>query len=134
MTIGATSTTSSTATSAATQLNMQDLLKIMLTQLTNQDPLKPMDNTAFVGQLAQFSMLELSQETNDKLDSLVNTQASLQSVGLIGRTVDVQTDSGTITGTIASLSFSGSSPTLSLTTTGGQTLNGLSLSAITAVR
>lgn len=134
MSIDATSATSSTATSAASQLNMQDLLKIMLTQLTNQDPLKPMDNTAFVGQLAQFSMLELSQETNDKLDSLVSTQASLQSVGLIGRTVDVQTDSGTITGTVASLSFSGSSPTLTLTTTGGQTLSGLSLSAITAVR
>ena len=59
----------------------------------------------------------------------------LQSVGLIGRTVDLTVSEGsTLTGTVTALSLSGDSPALSITTASGATLSGISLSQITAVR
>jgi len=118
----------------ANGLGMEDFLKILLTQLTFQDPLKPMDNQEFMAQMAQFTSLEQTQQLNGKLDALLSTQAALQSVGLIGRTVDITTESGSVTGTVASLSLAGSAPALSVRTTAGATLTGIGLSQVTAVR
>jgi len=115
-------------------LGMEDFLKILLTQLTFQDPMKPMDNQEFMAQMAQFTSLEQTQQLNGKLDALLSTQAALQSVGLIGRTVDITTESGSVTGTVASLSLAGSAPALSIRTTAGATLSGVGLSQVTAVR
>jgi flagellar basal-body rod modification protein FlgD len=131
--IGAVSGPSNT-TLQANGLGMDDFLKILLTQLTFQDPLKPMDNQEFMAQMAQFTSLEQTQQLNSKLDALLSTQAALQSVGLIGKTVDVTTASGTITGTVASLSLAGDSPLISVRTTAGATLSNLALSQIAAVR
>jgi uncharacterized protein len=61
-------------------------------------------------------------------------QAALQSVGLIGRTVDVVTSAGTLTATVQSLSLTGDSPVLSVRTTSGAVLDNISLSQIAAVR
>jgi flagellar basal-body rod modification protein FlgD len=44
-------------------------MKILLTQLTYQDPLKPMDNQAFMAQMAQFTALQQAQDTNSKMDT-----------------------------------------------------------------
>jgi flagellar basal-body rod modification protein FlgD len=118
----------------ANGLGMEDFLKILLTQLTFQDPLKPMDNQEFMAQMAQFTSLEQTQQLNGKLDALLSTQAALQSVGLIGRTVDVTTESGSVTGTVASLSLAGDSPQLSVRTAAGSTLSNIGLSQISAVR
>jgi len=129
----ATSVSASAAGSSATSLTLQDFLNVLLTQLTYQDPLKPMDNQEFMAQIAQFTSLEQAQETNTNIAKLLTNQSSLQSVGLIGRTVDVTTDSGPATGTVSALSLSGTSPTLTITTSTG-TLTGIDLSRITAVR
>lgn len=125
------------ATSAATsntQLGMQDLLRVLLTQLTNQNPLKPVENQEFLGQMAQFSSLEQSRQTYAKLDELVSMQASLQSVGLIGRTVDAQSVTGPITGVVTALSFANGTPSISIRSSSGAILNDFSLGSITAIR
>ncbi|MBE7367188.1 flagellar hook assembly protein FlgD [Ramlibacter pallidus] len=126
----------STAASPTAQANigLQDFLKILLTQLTYQDPLKPMDNQEFMAQMAQFTSLEQTQRLNEKLDQLITNQAALQSVGLIGRTVDISTSSGQMTGTVASLSLSGDAPLISVTTTGGTVVSNVGLGQIIAVR
>lgn len=128
------SVSSSSAATASSSLNMQDFLKILLTQLNYQDPMKPMDNQQFMAQLAQFTSLEQTQQLNTKIDQLISTQAALQSVGLIGRTVDITVSSGTVTGTVKALSLSGDSPQLTVLSSTGQTLSGISLSQIAAVR
>jgi len=128
----ASSVASSTAQSAS--LSMQDFLKILLTQLTYQDPLKPMDNQQFMSQMAQFTSLEQAQQLNTKIESLITNQAALQSVGLIGRTVDVSTSSGTLTGNVTALSLAGNSPLLTILSTSGATLSDISLSQVLAVR
>ena len=43
------------ANAKKTELNQEDFLTLMITQLKNQDPFKPMDPSQYVGQLAQFS-------------------------------------------------------------------------------
>ena len=69
-----------TATTKDTSLGKDDFLKMLVTQLSNQDPLKPMDDTAFVAQMAQFSSLEQMQNMNA---ATLATQAN----GMIGNNV-----------------------------------------------
>ena len=129
------STAIAKATAGATNtMGLQDFLKILLTQLNYQDPLKPMDNQEFMAQMAQFTALEQSQRLNEKLDLLITNQAALQSVGLIGRAVDVTNENGKVTGTVTSLSLQGDAPSVSVTTSTGSLLSNLSLSQITAIR
>ena len=49
-------------------LGQDDLFEILLTQLTYQDPLKPLDNQEFIAQLAQFTSLEQSQQANSNME------------------------------------------------------------------
>jgi len=118
----------------ASSLGMEDFLKILLTQLTYQDPLKPMDNQEFMAQMAQFTSLEQTQQLNNKIETLITNQAALQSVGLIGKTVDVNTPTGAITGTVSALSLSGDAPLLTVRTAAGAMLENISLSQLAAVR
>lgn len=115
-------------------LGQEDFMKILLTQLTYQDPLKPMDNQQFMAQMAQFTSLEQTQQLNQKMATLISNQAALQSVGLIGRTVDINTGGSSLTGSVASLSLSGDSPSITVRTSSGATLQNIALSQITAVR
>jgi len=127
------SSTNAAATSNAS-IGIQDFLRILTTQLNHQDPLKPMDNQEFVAQLAQFTSLQQTQQMNEKFDSLLSIQAANQSIGLIGRTVDVTTESGTSSGRVVSLDLSSGDPKLSITLSDGSTLVNLSLSSLIAVR
>ena len=118
----------------ASGMGMQDFLKILLTQLTYQDPLKPMDNQQFVAQLAQFTSLQQTQQMNQKLDALLSIQAANQSVGLIGRSVDVQTASGQSSGRVTAFSFASGEPRMTVTLDNGSVVKDLSLSSLITVR
>ncbi|BFG79463.1 hypothetical protein PTKU46_74960 [Paraburkholderia terrae] len=138
MAISPVSSTASTGNTAdrinSMGLDMQSLLQIILTQLTYQDPLKPVDNFEFVSQLAQFTSLEQSRQMTDKLDSLVSNQAATQTLGLLGRNVDVQTDTALVTGVVKSVSLQGNQPQLTIETEDGQFLTNTTFSQIAAVR
>lgn len=119
---------------SAGNLTLEDFLKVLLTQLTYQDPLEPMDNQQFMAQIAQFTTLQQTQEMNDNVARLLGNQSALQSVGLIARTVTVATEYGLRTGQVTALSLAGNSPTLTIQLTGGGTLSNVDLSAVTSVR
>ncbi|MEW5741771.1 MAG: FlgD immunoglobulin-like domain containing protein [Myxococcota bacterium] len=91
MDVSAISTPVSQVSDAAPQpskLGKDEFLKLLMTQLGNQDPLSPMDNQAFVTQLAQFAHVELAQQTSQQLDALLMAQASsnqLQAASLVGK-------------------------------------------------
>jgi flagellar basal-body rod modification protein FlgD len=78
--------TASSSTSAST-LDYNAFLKLLIAQMQNQDPTKPMDSTEFVAQLAAFSNVEQGIKTNSKLDSLMTSLALTQADGLIGHTI-----------------------------------------------
>jgi len=118
-----------------TVVNQQDFLKILLTQLTFQDPLKPVDNEQFIAQLAQFTNLEQTRELTDGVNTLLSIQATAQSIGLLGKTVDVATASGAVTGTVTTIQFVSGQPAVTVKpVNGGSDLTGIGLSQITLVR
>ncbi|MDP2834591.1 MAG: flagellar hook assembly protein FlgD [Pseudomonadota bacterium] len=85
------STSSSTAVSGSSAAEISDrFLKLLVTQLKNQDPLNPMDNAEITSQMAQLSTVEGINKMNDSIASLTTqyraTQA-LQGASLIGRQV-----------------------------------------------
>ena len=108
-------TTTGTATSAAATssakgiLGKDDFLKMMIAQLKHQDPLNPMDGTAFTAQLAQFSSLEQLQNINTQLSAFTKQQQSLgntQAVNLIGKDVLARGSSLSADGSPVTLSYS----------------------------
>jgi flagellar basal-body rod modification protein FlgD len=74
-------------TTQSTGLNYDSFLQLLTAQMQYQDPTKPMDATQFVAQLASFSNVEQAIKTNNKLDSLMVSQALGQVDGLIGKYV-----------------------------------------------
>jgi flagellar basal-body rod modification protein FlgD len=126
--------TVSTTNHQAAQISQQDFLRILLTQLTAQDPLKPVDNTAFVAQLAQFSQLEQTQELSTNLKQLLSVQTATQSVGLLGRTVQINNGLGTVTGQITDISVSGTSPVVTVHPSTGSDVTGVSLNQIIDIK
>ena len=68
----------------------QRFLKLLVTQLNNQDPLNPLDNAELTSQLAQMSTVSGIEKLNGALESLLSQSGSaqvLQAAGLIGRSV-----------------------------------------------
>jgi flagellar basal-body rod modification protein FlgD len=125
--------TQSQATNAF-NLSFESLLKIIMTQLTYQDPLKPMDNFEFVSQLAQFSQIQIGQNGNDMLQQLVSAQATVQATSILGKTVDVPAGSSSLTGKVTSISFADGVPKVTIKTSDGNTISNISMSAISQVR
>ncbi len=110
------------------------LLKIILTQLTYQDPLKPMDNFQFVSQLAQFSQIQQGQTTNDHLEALVAAQATSQATSLLGTKVDLPAGTTTLTGKVIAVTFTDGAPSITIQTTDNQTISGIAIGSISQVR
>jgi flagellar basal-body rod modification protein FlgD len=71
-------------------LGKDDFLNLLVTQMTNQNPLEPMGDTEFLAQMAQFSSLEQMQNIASGMDMLALTQTAAtnsQMVNLIGKRV-----------------------------------------------
>lgn len=115
-------------------LTQQDFLKLLLAQLSFQDPLKPLDNQQFLAQVAQFTSLEQTRQVNDRLESLLTLQSNNQGIGLVGKTVEVQTDTGPVVAQVSTVRFSNGVPLLTVTTADNSVLTDISLSQITVVR
>jgi flagellar basal-body rod modification protein FlgD len=135
MALGATTPVTNTSLNGASLgLDLQSFLRIVLTQLSYQDPLKPMDNFEFVSQLAQFTSLEQSRQQSDKLDQLLAVQAASQSLSVLGKTVDLNTSTGVTSGTVQSVSYRRDTPELTVQTTDGRTLANIPINQVIQIR
>lgn len=79
-------------------LGQADFFKLLTTQLSSQDPLEPMDDTAFIAQMASFSELEMTSQMNDNLERFTSLQQFQASQGYIGKKVTVISEGAEITG------------------------------------
>ena len=101
--VGANSTTASTSKTA---VDYQSFLKLLIAEMKNQDPTKPMDSTQYVAQLATFSQVEQSVQTNTKLDQIMQSSALSQADAIIGRSIT--SADGKTTGIVASVTLASS--------------------------
>ncbi|MCK5640777.1 MAG: flagellar hook assembly protein FlgD [Gammaproteobacteria bacterium] len=72
------------------KLGQDEFLKLMISQMNNQDPMKPMENGEFLTQIAQFSQVSGIKDLQDSFSEVANSLSSnqaLQASSLIGRTV-----------------------------------------------
>lgn len=115
-------------------VGLEDFLQIFLTQLSFQDPLEPVDNREFIAQLAQFSSLQVASETEAGIDSMLDLQSANQSIGLIGREVEVSSPEGNFTGEVISIRFQGATPLLTVKQNNDLFVTDISPSRITLVK
>lgn len=112
-----TSTVSATpsAGSALGSLNSSEFLQLLVTQLTHQDPTNPMDPTQMISQTSTLTMVQDLQNLTTSMQQLQANVANQEAQGLISRAITYQDSSGaTNSGTVSSVSFSSSGPTLSV--------------------
>lgn len=77
----------------STELGKDEFIKILMTQLQNQDPLNPMEDRDFIAQMATFSSLEQMMNMSKSIDTLVQSQLMspvIQYSHMIGKTVSYQ--------------------------------------------
>lgn len=77
------------------ELGQAAFLELMITQMNNQNPLSPQDNSEFVAQLAQFSSVEGLERLNKSFNSFMSNNA-LQASSLVGRSVVVEGDTSVL--------------------------------------
>src|ERR1051326_4675211 len=104
-TTGAAASTPAVA-SAAKGLGKQDFLKLLMAQLQNQDPMKPMDDSQMIAQMAQFSALEATQSLQQTIQTSSNNTTIAQASALIGKYIQAdQADGTSLTGTVSTVDF-----------------------------
>jgi flagellar basal-body rod modification protein FlgD len=132
-TLAASSNTAASSSTDAARTGLgKDLntfLKLLTTQLQNQDPASPLDTNQMTQQLVSFSQVEQEINTNSKLDQLVALQSTNQTVAslpLVGHTVQISDSQGALVG--GKLTFNYNLPstatqtTLSVTDASGNTV------------
>ena len=90
-----------TQQTSKTAVDYQSFLKLLIAEMKNQDPTKPMDSTQYVAQLATFSQVEQSVQTTTKREQIMQSSALSQADALIGRSIT--SADGKTTGVVASV-------------------------------
>ncbi len=84
-------------------LGRDDFLRILLTQLQNQDPTKPMEDKEFIAQMAQFSALEQMTNVATGFQQMNDLLSSTQALSVLGRTVEVAAGEQIVVGTVSAI-------------------------------
>jgi flagellar basal-body rod modification protein FlgD len=111
------STSSSTAALVPRQLTKQltqdDFFKLLVTQMTAQDPLNPQKDTEFIAQMAQFSALEQARGMEGDIAKMRSGQDLAGANSMLGHQVEVPMPDGTLLqGTVSAVQIADGSPKL----------------------
>ena len=85
-------------------LGKDEFMKILIAQLTHQDPTEPMKDTEFIAQMAQFSTLEQITNMSQDFNKLAGILSSSQALGLLGRTIELFDGENMISGVVEEVS------------------------------
>ena len=119
---------STTARTPSQSLDSEAFMKLLVTQLKNQDPSSPMDSNQMISQTTQLSMMEKLTAMSTTSDESFSLQMRIAAASLVGQNVTYTDASGTsVTGVASSVSYAGSVPQV---TVGGVTV---ALDAISGV-
>lgn len=89
-------------------LGKDDFLKILITQLSYQDPTAPMEDKEFIAQMAQFSTLDQMTGMANDFSRLTNMLAGNEATGALGKSVEVLAGDRTVQGTVKAVTRGGS--------------------------
>lgn len=96
---------------AAAGLGKDDFMQLLIAQLRNQDPMKPMEDKEFIAQLATFSSLEATEKMASQLEELTGASMIVQAATLIGKQVTAKLTTGEmITGTVSQVKMVSGQP------------------------
>lgn len=82
-------------------LTQADFLKLLTVQLQHQDPLKPMEDAQFMGQMAQFASLEQTKELTSTVNALSASLGFSSAQQFLGKNVTISADGGGVSGTVS---------------------------------
>lgn len=82
------------------ELGKDDFLKLLITQLSNQDPTNPMENTEFISQMAQFSSLEQMTNMSTSFSKMASFINSSEAASTLGKTVELNVGDASVTGIV----------------------------------
>lgn len=89
----------------SSELGKDDFLKLLITQLSNQDPTNPMEDTQFISQMAQFSSLEQITNMNESFSRMAGMLNSAQASTTLGKTVEISLGDTTTKGIVEATTF-----------------------------
>ena len=81
-------------------MDKNDFLKILITQLSHQDPTQPLGDKEFIAQMAQFSSLEQITNMSEGLAKVADLVARSQALSLLGSNVDVADGESLVSGVV----------------------------------
>jgi len=94
-------------------LGQADFLKLLVAQLSAQDPMNPVSNTDFAAQMAQFSTLQTTQTMQTNMAAVQTGMTGLEANSLLGKNVNLRTTNGqTVTGVVSSVQYQSGTPSI----------------------
>jgi flagellar basal-body rod modification protein FlgD len=107
------STTTPTPTVTQKTLGQNDFLKLLAQQFQSQDPMKPMEDTSFIAQMAQFTSLQQSTDMAKTMSQMQAEQQTVTANSYLGHKVTVNDGNGqTAAGTVSGVQMSDGTPRL----------------------
>ena len=82
------------------ELGKDDFLKLLITQLSNQDPTSPMEDTQFISQMAQFSSLEQMTNMSSSFAKMAAFINSSEAAATLGKTVELDIGDTSVQGVV----------------------------------
>lgn len=86
--------TAASQQSALEKLDLESFLELLITELQNQDPLNPMDNTQLLNQLSQIRQIGATTQLSDTLNGVAEGQNLTTASNMIGRQISALTEDG----------------------------------------
>lgn len=112
--IGSVLSSENSAAVTNSNLSQEDFIRLFLTELNFQDPLEPVDNKEFLAQIAQFSAVEQARQNSEKISNLLLLTSVDQSVSLLGKNVQVNSEAGDVFGSVSAVRFTTDGPLLTV--------------------
>ena len=116
-------------TASSGTMDKQAFLELLVTQLRNQDPSSPMDSNALMAQTTQMASMESLTELSSTSRESFALQMRVAAAAMVGQNVSYTSGTETLTGSVTSVSFAGSTP---MVTVGGKQVPLDSISSISA--
>lgn len=115
-------------------VNQEQFVRLFLTQLSFQDPLKPADNREFLAQLAQFTNVEQTRTLNENIEGLLSVISTSQSLDLLGKSVELTAPNGNQIGQVTTVSLAEGRPSLSVLLADGNVISDVSPTRVRLIR